>query len=120
MHRKLLYAAYSWLLLSGTLHFCIDVMSQYLRGKRAPGPEATLYYRLNTTYALSEVLFAVQALLSVHSGAAFMDQWPGLTLGLFAATGWLVIGFALLEYREPRIVMAIFVVLLIAAAARHG
>lgn len=34
MHRNLLYAAYGFLLLSGILHFSIDVVSQYLRGKR--------------------------------------------------------------------------------------
>jgi hypothetical protein len=101
------------LLLSGILHFGIDVVSQYLRGKRASGPEATLYYGLNTGYALGQVWFALSALLAIRSGVAFMGQWPGLTLGLLAAAGWLTIGFVFLEYREleyrePRIVMAIF------------
>jgi hypothetical protein len=43
-------------------------------------------------------------------------QWSGLTLGLLAAAGWLTIGFVFLEYREPRIVMAIFATLLIGVA----
>ena len=116
MHRKLLYAAYGFLLLSGILHFGIDVVSQYLRSKRAPGPETTLYYGLNTAYALGQVLFARLAILAVRNGVAFMGQWPGLTLGLLAAAGWLTIGFLFLEYREPRIVMAIFAALLIGAA----
>jgi len=117
MHRKPLYAAYGFLLLSGSLHFGIDVVSQYLRGKRAPGPEATLYFGLNTAYALGQVLFALLAMLAVRNGVAFMGKWPGLTLGLLAAAGWLTIGFVFLEYREPRLVMAIFAALLIGAAA---
>ena len=55
MHRNLLYAAYGFLLLSGILHFSIDVVSQYMRGKRTPGSEATLYYGLNTAYALGQL-----------------------------------------------------------------
>jgi hypothetical protein len=43
MHTYILYAAYGWLTWSGTLHFVIDVMSQYLRGKRAASTETTLY-----------------------------------------------------------------------------
>jgi hypothetical protein len=116
MHKILLYAAYGWLLLGGVLHFCIDVVSQYWRGKRAPGPEATLYYGLNSAYALGQVLFALLALLVIRQGVAFFDEWSGLTLGLAAAAAWLVIGLVFLEYREPRIVVAIFAALLIGAA----
>jgi hypothetical protein len=116
MHKNLLYVAYGWLLLGGVLHFGIDVVSQYVRGKRAPGAEATLYYGLNTAYALGQVLFALLALLAIRHGLAVMRQWPGLTLGLAAAAAWLTIGFVFLEYREPQIVVAVFVVLLIAAA----
>jgi hypothetical protein len=116
MHRKLLYAAYGWLLLSGILQFVIDVISQYLRRKRVPGPETTLYYGLNTAYALGQVVFALLALLVVRNGGAFMGQWSRLTLGLLAAVGWLVTGFVFLEYREPRITVAIFVALLVGVA----
>jgi len=116
MHRNLLYGAYGWLLLSGILHFGIDVTSQYLRGKRAPGRETTLYYGLNTAYALGQVVFALLALLVVRNGGVFMGQWSGLTLGLVAAVGWLIIGFVFLEYREPRIIMAVFVALLVGVA----
>lgn len=48
LHVSLLYAAYGWLLLSGALHFSVDVMGQYVRGKRSPGRETTLYYGLNS------------------------------------------------------------------------
>jgi hypothetical protein len=102
MHKNLLYAAYGWLLLAGVLHFAIDAVSQYLRGKRVPGPEATLYYGLNTTYAMGQVLFALLALLAIRKGLAVMGQWPGVTVGLTAAADWLAIGIAFLEYREPR------------------
>jgi hypothetical protein len=117
MHKILLYAAYGWLLLGGILHFGIDVVSQYLRGKRVPGPEATLYYGLNTSYALGQVLLALVALLLTYDGVAFFGDWPGLALSFAAAAAWLAIGFFFLEYREPRIVMAIFAGLLAAAAA---
>ncbi len=52
---RFLYAAYGWLLLGGVLHFSIDVVAQYLRGKRAPGPQTTLFYGLNTAYALGHI-----------------------------------------------------------------
>jgi hypothetical protein len=113
MHKTLLYVAYGFLLLSAILHFCVDVVSQYIRGKRAPGPLATMYYGLNTTYAISQVLFALLALLALREGMVFMSQWPMQTLGLLAAATWLAIGFVFLEYREPKIAMAIFAALLI-------
>jgi hypothetical protein len=45
-----------------------------------------------------------------------LGQWSGLTLGLLAAAAWLTISCVFLEYREPRIVMAIFAALLIGGA----
>ena len=54
MHRILAYIAFTWLTLAGTLHFAIDVVAQYARGKRVPSPETTLYYGLNTAYALGQ------------------------------------------------------------------
>ena len=115
MHRKLMYAAYGWLLLSGVLQFAIDVVSQHIRGKRVPGPETTLYYGLNTAYALGQIVFALLALLMMRDSGVLLGRWPGLTLSFVAAVGWLVIGFVCLEYREPRVIMAIFIALLIGA-----
>lgn len=40
------FVAYGWLILAGLMHFIIDVVSQYLRGARVPGPEITLYFGL--------------------------------------------------------------------------
>jgi hypothetical protein len=38
MYRYVVYGTYGWLLLGGTMHLAIDVVSQYVRGKRTPGP----------------------------------------------------------------------------------
>lgn len=115
MHTKFLYAAYIWLLLSGLLQFGIDVVSQYVRGRRVPGPETTLYYGLNTAYALGQVLVALLALLILQSGSTLLERWPGMILGFGAAAAWLAICFLFIEYPQPRIIMAIFVALLACA-----
>lgn len=116
MHKYLLYAAYGWLLVGSTLHFFIDVVSQHLRGKRYPGAETTLYYGMHSAYTLGQALFAVVALLLIRSGIPLFDQWQGWLLGFVAAAAWLGICLAFIEYHEPRIVVGIFVVLLLAAA----
>ena len=115
-HGVLLRAAYSWLLLSGLLHFGIDVVSQYLRGKRVPGPATTLYYGLNSAYALGQVVFAVLALFAISQCMTAMGRWPGLVLGLLAASAWFTISFLFLEYSQPRMTVALFAALLIGAA----
>jgi hypothetical protein len=116
MHKIFLYAAYGWLLLGSTLHFCIDVVSQYWRGRRTPGVETTLYYGLHSAYTLGQVLFALVALLLIRRGVPFFDEWQGWALGYAAAAAWLTICFAFVEYREPRIVVGLFAVLLAGAA----
>ena len=63
MHKSLAYAAYGWLTFGGTMHFAVDVLAQYARGKRAPGPETTLFYGMNTAYALGQVAFGALGLL---------------------------------------------------------
>jgi hypothetical protein len=116
LHGLLLYGAYSWLLLSGILHFGVDVVSQYLRGKRAPGPATTLYYGLNSTYALSQVLFAVLALFAIRQGMTAMGHGYGLALGLLAACAWFVLCVLFVEYPQPRITVAVFAALLAGVA----
>ena len=116
LHLSLFYAAYGWLLLSGTLHFAIDVVGQYARGKRSPGNATTLYYGLNSAYALSQVLFAALALLATSQGLSTPGQWPGLILGFVAAFSWLAICALFLEHRQPRIAVGLFAALLAAAA----
>ena len=116
LHIPLLYAAYGWLLFSGTLQFAIDVVGQYARRKRAPGTATTLYYGLNSAYALSQILFAALALLALSRGLIILGRWPGLTLGFLAASSWLGICVLFLEYRQPRMTVALFAALLAAAA----
>jgi hypothetical protein len=116
LHGRLLYGAYSWFLLSGLLHFGIDVVSQYIRGKRAPGPATTLYYGLNSAYALSQILFAVLALFAIRHGVTAMGQWSGIGLGLLAACAWSVLSWVFLEYTQPRMTVALYAALLAGAA----
>lgn len=116
MHKILLYTAYSWLLLGSSLHFCVDVVSQYLRGKRAPSVETTLYYGLHSAYTLGQVLFALVALLLIRRGVPFFDEWQGWTLGFVAAAAWLAICLVFMEYREPQIVVGLFGILLLSTA----
>lgn len=115
MHKNLFYAAFGWLAFTGTMHFIVDVLSQYLRGKRVPGPETTLYYGLNTSYALSQVLFALLCLFMARRAPAMLDAWPVMALSLVASLAWLVITFVFMGYWEPKFNAAIFAVLLIAA-----
>ena len=116
LHGLLLYGAYSWLLLSGLLQFGIDVVSQYLRGKCAPGPATTLYYGLNSSYAASQVLFAALALFAIRQGATAMGQSPGLAIGFLGACVWFTLSWMFLEYPQPRMTVALFVALLVGVA----
>ena len=116
LHQQLLYAAYAWLLLSGVLHLGIDVVSQYVRGKRVPGPATTLYYGLNSTYAVSQILFAALALFAVRQGMTAMGQPSGLALGLLGACAWFVLSMLFLEYPQPRMTVALFAALLLGVA----
>jgi len=93
------------LTLGGPLHFFIDVISQYLRGKRIPGPEATLYYGLNTAYALGQVLFGLLGLLVAGQALAVLGEWPAVSLTLAAAACWLIFGLIFMEYSEPKVVV---------------
>jgi hypothetical protein len=111
MHKVLIYVTYGWLALAGMLHFSIDVLSQYFRGKRIPSAETTLYYGLNSAFALSQALFGMLALLVAWSAPDIVASQPAVVLDLLAATGWLAICFFFLEYREPKLTSGLFVVL---------
>ena len=112
----LLHGAYGWLLLTGMLHFVVDVLSQYVRGKRIPSRETTLYYGLNTTYALSQLLFAALALCAIQHDRTVIGQGSGLALGLLAACVWFVLCLRFLEYPQPRFAVVVFAALLAGAA----
>ena len=115
MHRIFLYAAYGSLTLGGTMHYIIDVVSHHLRGKRVPGPETTLYYGINTAYALGQVLFGIVGLLLISKAPTLLTQWPMVSLSLAAAAGWMAICLFFFEYKEPRIGVVIFAALILAA-----
>jgi hypothetical protein len=116
MHKILVFVAFGWLTLGGTMHFVIDVLSQYLRGKRVPGPETTLFFGLNTAFALGQVLFGVLGLLVARQAPGVLSQWPAITLSIVAALCWLAFTFVFLDYWEPKFAAAVFAVLVIAAA----
>ena len=116
MHKIIVYGAYGWLTLAGTLHFAIDVVSQYLRGTRPKGPEAKLFYGMHTAYALSQILFGVFALLLAYRAPLLVDRGPVLVLGFVAALCWFVFLFVFIEYWEPKVLLAIYAILLAAAA----
>ena len=116
MHRWLIYATYGWLTLGGTLHFAIDVVSQYVRNKRPPGPETTLYFGLNTAFALGQILFGALGLWVARQAIELLGQGPAIALTLFAAACWLGFCFMFIEYKEPRFVVGLFALLAIAAA----
>ena len=116
LHGLLLYGAYGWLFLSGVLHFAVDVVSQHVRGKRLPGPATTLYYGLNSTYAMGQMLFAALALFAIRHGVAALGQEYGLALGFVAACAWFLLCLRFMEYTQPRVAVAMFGGLLVGVA----
>lgn len=120
MHKILSYVAFGWLTLAGTLHFAIDVVSQYVRGKRIPSPETTLYYGLHTAYALGQVLFGVLGLLVARQALDVLGQWPALLLCAVATAAWLAIGVVFIEYWEPKVMVGMFGALVVAMAVTRN
>ena len=116
LHGLLLYGAYGWLVIGGVLHFAVDVVSQYVRGKRLPGPATTLYYGLNSTYAMSQILFGALALFAIRHGVSAMGQENGLALGFLAACAWFVLCLRFMEFPQPRVVVAVYAGLLAGVA----
>jgi hypothetical protein len=102
MHRTRLHLAFGWLTAGGTLHFIIDVLSQYIRGKRIPSAETTLYFGLNSAYALGQMLVGPIGLWLAWRAFEVLDERPVVVLSLLGAIGWFVIDFLFIEYREPK------------------
>lgn len=71
---------------------------------------------MNSAYALSQVLFALMAFVSISNGVAYLGRWSGLVLGFSAAAAWLAICFLFLQYPQPRMTVAIFTALLLGVA----
>jgi len=120
MHRVLAYLAFTWLTLAGTLHFAVDVVAQYARGKRVPGAETTLYYGLNTAYALGQVLFGLVGLLVARRAIGLLSEWPARLVCGAAAIGWFAVALTFIEYPQASFMTGAFGVLLFAAVMAHG
>lgn len=116
MHKYIIYTAYGGLTLTGILHFAIDVASQHLRGKHPPGVETTLYYGLNSAFALGQVVFGLLGLFLAWRAISLLTEAPALILSFAAGFGWLAITFFFMNYWEPRFNAGIFCVLIFAAA----
>lgn len=115
MYKNLMYTAFGWLVVSGVLHFAIDVVSQYLRGVRTPGVETTLYYGLNSAFSLGKVAFGLLGLYLLWRGASIVNEVPFLALSFFAAIGWLATAIFFIEYPQPRFMAGVFVALILVA-----
>ncbi len=120
MHKYLVYSAFGWLTLSGILHFAIDVVSQHLRGKRALCVETTLYYGLNSVFALGQVAFGALALIVVSRAMHIFDAAPALIWSLVVGVGWLAAALLFMSYWEPKANAAIYCALIAAALVVRG
>jgi hypothetical protein len=117
MHKYLIYGTYGWLLLGGTMHLAIDVVSQYVRGKRTPVPETTLYFGMHTAYGLGQTFLGLLGLLVARRALDVLGKWPAMSLCVIAAACWLGFSFIFItEYWEPKFIAAVFGALAIAAA----
>jgi hypothetical protein len=112
MHKYLVYTTYGWLAATGSLHFIVDVLSQWLRGKREPSVETTLYYGLNSAFALGQVAFGVLGIFVAWRAMHVLTQMPALILSLAAAFGWLAITFLFMDYWEPKFNAGVFFALI--------
>ncbi|WP_379137838.1 hypothetical protein [Paenibacillus sp. sgz500958] len=119
MRITLWVVAYGWIIVTGSMHFIVDVISQYVRGVRTPSTETTYYYGMNTAFALGEILFGLFGLILVLRAPELVVQWPVLTLTLAAAVLWLAFSIKFLPYKEPKFISAVFVLLVIAAIASY-
>jgi hypothetical protein len=114
MNNTIAYITFGWLTAGGVIHFIIDVISQHLRGKRVPGNETTLFYGLHSSYALSQVLLGAVALLLIQRAPEVVRSVPFLLIVGAAIAAWFAIGFAFIEYWQPKLIVAIFAVLTVA------
>jgi hypothetical protein len=116
MHTYLVYGAYGWLTFGGTMHLIIDVISGYLRGKRPPGRETTLFYGMHTAYGLGQMFVGLLGSIVASNAMQIFAQWPALAFGITAATAWLVFSFLFIEFWEPKVIAGLFLALTLACA----
>lgn len=115
MHKFLLYAAYGWLTLTGVLHFSIDVVSQHLRGKHAPGPQTALYDGLHSAFALGQGVLGALGLYIAWRALPLLGETPVMLIALAAGLAWMAIAVLYMPYWEPRFTAGVFCALVLAA-----
>lgn len=114
MYKYLIYTAFGWLVFTGVAHFIVDVISQHLRGKRAPSLETSLYYGLNSAYALGQVAFGILGLYVAWRAMPVIKETPAILLCLAIGLGWLAISLLFMDYWEPKFNASVFCILIIA------
>jgi hypothetical protein len=117
MSRPLMLGALGWLTFGAVSHFVIDVVSQHLRGVREPGPARTAYYGLHTAYPLSQLIFAAFGFFIAASAPELLRTTGYRVIGVTATLCWLAISLLFVEYFPPKLIVAIFAVLFVAAMA---
>ncbi|MBL8939238.1 MAG: hypothetical protein JNM69_32050 [Archangium sp.] len=115
MNKFLAYAPYAWLTFSGFGHFLADVVSQRLRGVRVPSLETTLYYGLNTSFALSQVILGALGTWLAWRAPELLREVPLMVVATLAALAWLAITYLFMEYREPKMNAVLVLGLLVAS-----
>ncbi|PZU50023.1 MAG: hypothetical protein DI568_04805 [Sphingomonas sp.] len=115
MHRMLLFAAFGWLIFISITHFAIDVVSQHMRGVHPPGPERTLYYGLHSAFSLGQFAFGLMGLFVATRAVQLFAEPTLLVLALLAGLGWLAIIFLFMPYWQPRVMVGIYCLLVVAA-----
>lgn len=115
MWRVLMLGSLGWLTFGAVTHFLIDVVSQHVRGVREPGAARTAYYGLHSAYPLSQLIFAAFGFLLVVSAPDVLRTVGFKAIGLTATICWLAISLLFVEYFPPKLIVAIFGVLFVAA-----
>lgn len=80
-----------------------------------PGKESTLYYGLNSAFALSQVLFGLLCLWAVRRQPDLLRDPTVMALSVAGGAAWLALTFLAMDYWEPKLNAGIFAVLLATA-----
>ena len=115
MQRYLLFAAFGWLTFTGIMHFGIDVVAHAIQGRHPPGRETTLYYGLQSAFALGKATFGVLGLLVIWRAPLLAGSAPFLSVSVLAGAGWLAIAWLFIDYRQPMLAATVFGALLLGA-----
>ncbi len=116
MHKYLIHAAFGWLTFAGTMHFLADVVSQHLRGVRAPSAETTLYYGLHSSFALGQVVLGALGLFLARRAPELLRAPLVIGVAITACVAWLLIAVFFIEYWQPKANAALTLALMLAFA----